>query len=341
MQQLQLILSNPFHQDWNEMSANDPGKFCNSCAKTVVDFSAMTDAQLMNYFANLKNESVCGRVHSDQVQRTITTLPQPRKKIFDYWQYALSMLLLLGKGQQSRAQSGGVNIQQFGTSAEASSKKLHKVLASSEVQRIQIVDEKMEPVSGASIKFESGGSYLFADSMGYVSLSKSHAEDSIFITAIGFKNKVVNVKDIAGGIINLDADKLLLDVVKVSALATSRTSCSMTLGWTSYRVIRTPGFKDTLQNIVNRINPSIAVFPNPVARGGLVNLSVKLKNAGRYSVYITDVTGKLLSAQDYIAADKKSIRQIQIASQWSAGIYFVIVTDDKGKNIGKEKIVVM
>ncbi len=34
------------------MSPNEQGRFCSSCAKTVIDFSIMTDAQLILYFEN-------------------------------------------------------------------------------------------------------------------------------------------------------------------------------------------------------------------------------------------------------------------------------------------------
>jgi hypothetical protein len=59
------------NQDWNMMEQRHEGKHCNSCQKTVIDFTVMTDAQLANFFK--KNTSnVCGRFYDDQLDRQIT-----------------------------------------------------------------------------------------------------------------------------------------------------------------------------------------------------------------------------------------------------------------------------
>jgi Secretion system C-terminal sorting domain len=57
-------------QDWNMMEQRHEGKHCNSCQKTVIDFTLMTDTQLANFFK--KNTSnVCGRFYDDQLNKQI------------------------------------------------------------------------------------------------------------------------------------------------------------------------------------------------------------------------------------------------------------------------------
>ena len=34
-------IENPCHENWNLMSRNQKGRFCDSCNKTVIDFSKM------------------------------------------------------------------------------------------------------------------------------------------------------------------------------------------------------------------------------------------------------------------------------------------------------------
>ena len=36
---IQLQLTKPCHENWNTMTANEQGRYCQSCCKTVVDFS--------------------------------------------------------------------------------------------------------------------------------------------------------------------------------------------------------------------------------------------------------------------------------------------------------------
>lgn len=40
----------PCHEDWDAMTPNENGRFCGSCAKTVVDFTNMQTAEIQRYF---------------------------------------------------------------------------------------------------------------------------------------------------------------------------------------------------------------------------------------------------------------------------------------------------
>ncbi|MBS1618046.1 MAG: hypothetical protein JST76_05985 [Bacteroidetes bacterium] len=53
------------------MTATERGAFCHSCSKEVIDFSAMTDSELLSFFAGGK--AGCGRFRTDQVGVPITS----------------------------------------------------------------------------------------------------------------------------------------------------------------------------------------------------------------------------------------------------------------------------
>ncbi len=53
------------------MTATDRGAFCQNCSTEVVDFSAMTDSELLSFFAGGKTG--CGRFRTDQVGVPITS----------------------------------------------------------------------------------------------------------------------------------------------------------------------------------------------------------------------------------------------------------------------------
>jgi len=67
---MQLSIPEPCHEDWAEMTPTDKGRHCASCVKTVVDFTKMSDAQVL---AHLKQASgnTCGRVRNDQIERPL------------------------------------------------------------------------------------------------------------------------------------------------------------------------------------------------------------------------------------------------------------------------------
>ena len=65
----------PCHEDWGNMTPNEQGRHCSSCAKTVVDFTGMSDEQVKYFFLDKKEERVCGRFHNEQLHRITIELP--------------------------------------------------------------------------------------------------------------------------------------------------------------------------------------------------------------------------------------------------------------------------
>lgn len=73
---LKISIPTPCHEDWNAMTPNERGRHCNACAKTVVDFTTMSDDAVKHFFINKKEGSVCGRFHNQQLHRISIELPQ-------------------------------------------------------------------------------------------------------------------------------------------------------------------------------------------------------------------------------------------------------------------------
>ncbi len=62
-------IDNPCSENWENMTPSERGRFCNSCSKQVVDFSVMSDADIVAYFKKHKN--VCGRFAEEQLDRNL------------------------------------------------------------------------------------------------------------------------------------------------------------------------------------------------------------------------------------------------------------------------------
>jgi hypothetical protein len=52
MKKMQLTIHEPCHENWENMSQEDQGRFCSACKKTVVDFTGMSDRQVIAFFKN-------------------------------------------------------------------------------------------------------------------------------------------------------------------------------------------------------------------------------------------------------------------------------------------------
>ena len=100
-QAIQLTVPKPCEEAWDNMQPAQGGRHCASCQKVVIDFSRMTDAQLLDYFR--KNNGGCGRFTSEQLDRVIKEVVVPRS---NWWaRVAAGILVLLGLGKNAEAQN--------------------------------------------------------------------------------------------------------------------------------------------------------------------------------------------------------------------------------------------
>ena len=75
---LQLQVPTPCHENWENMTATERGRFCASCQKQVIDFSNKSDREIAMFFKKPSTGSVCGRFMEDQLNRDIEI---PKKRI--------------------------------------------------------------------------------------------------------------------------------------------------------------------------------------------------------------------------------------------------------------------
>ncbi|WP_291721202.1 carboxypeptidase-like regulatory domain-containing protein [Bernardetia sp.] len=78
---MKINLPKPCHEDWNKMTQEDKGRFCGSCQKIVVDFSVMSDKEIVNYFKEYKGNNTCGHFKKNQIDRTLKQ-GTPRRTFF-------------------------------------------------------------------------------------------------------------------------------------------------------------------------------------------------------------------------------------------------------------------
>lgn len=62
-------IPSPCNANWNAMPTDGKGRFCNSCDKTVIDFTKMTNPEIQKYFTdNSANGMICGHFKFHQVE---------------------------------------------------------------------------------------------------------------------------------------------------------------------------------------------------------------------------------------------------------------------------------
>lgn len=91
--QFALTVPTPCHEDWNNFTLTQKGKFCGACQKEVIDFTVWTDDEIKQFFKR-SSQATCGRFKQNQLktyQETVTTT-----KTSSAWAAFVAFLMLLG-----------------------------------------------------------------------------------------------------------------------------------------------------------------------------------------------------------------------------------------------------
>ncbi len=95
---IELSIPTPCSQNWEEMSVNDAGRFCDNCNKTVIDFTHYSDQQLADFFKRSKGK-VCGKFKDDQLEKPLHALQNSQNRSLP--QLLISAALVIGLGNNA------------------------------------------------------------------------------------------------------------------------------------------------------------------------------------------------------------------------------------------------
>ena len=129
---MRLSIPTPCTQDWEAMAPAGQGRHCAACQKVVVDFSRMTDEELVTWMQTRAGQEICGRLETGQLGRElVSALPLVRKQPWWSWARvsaaagALWLVLAGSSGnQQVQAQNKAQHSQRL--AAKDSRLKHHK-----------------------------------------------------------------------------------------------------------------------------------------------------------------------------------------------------------------------
>lgn len=291
---LQLTIAEPCHENWDNMSSVDKGKFCGSCQKQVIDFTSMSDQQVAQFFKKPGTGSVCGRFMTDQLDRDIA-IPKKRIPWIKYFFGFLLPALFVSKASAQKNNKAYVSAtkdtvrtpitSEFRTLGmvlpknimAVENEKKNDLITKSDPKPVLfktticglVANENGDPIPYASITTGVKGFGVVSDENGVFSLPVSHlSKDSLLnVSSAGYNYTTVKVDiDDASGsklVINLKENK---ELVKCIVAAANDARSEIIAGTVSYVVkdneIATSEILAQPGAAVNKIS----VYPNPVIR---------------------------------------------------------------------------
>jgi hypothetical protein len=337
---IHLHIDTPCHENWAAMTPTDEGRFCQACTKQVVDFSTMTDQQIL-YYLSKSSSNICGRMGDDQLGRPlIPAAEQPKTKW--WWTLLMPLLMVFDRAAAQKKpllmKQGEVAMRPVDT-ARACHDRVAPVIATAHYTISgTVIDEKGVPVAGASVMAEEWGKGTMTDSQGSYTLTADTYTDTVNITAsfIGYTSVKKQVK---ATIASLDfalplAEAAMLQEVIVRGYPSIKKG-GIRMGGMSTRCTITTR-KDTVWSALRKV-PSFFVYPNPVQKGQ--QLTVTTKELNDYMLQVISGSGAVLYTQSYYNA-KGVPQQVAVLPNWASGLYYVRLMAERNKKQYTEKILV-
>lgn len=72
----------PCHEKWESMRPVDGGAYCEACSKVVVDFTRLSDAELIKVFTQKRSGELCGRFLNSQLERSYKTTEKESQRSY-------------------------------------------------------------------------------------------------------------------------------------------------------------------------------------------------------------------------------------------------------------------
>ena len=169
-QKIQISIPEPCHKGWQNMTPVEKGRFCASCQKTVLDFTHLSDNEIIKLVT--KNDNLCARINVFNLNRNLIKT-KTKSNYFGY--FATTVLAFLGLGTES------VIAQEIPVVEQTDFKYLNKV--SDSVKKITVsgrVTYDGNPLPGAIIKIKGTKNSTNTDQNGKYTIEVNQGEILIF-----------------------------------------------------------------------------------------------------------------------------------------------------------------
>jgi hypothetical protein len=332
----QLQIPEPCHESWEKMSPVEQGRFCNSCQKAVVDFTGMSDTQLIDYFKRPSAGSVCGRFNDDQLERDIR-IPGKRMPWLKYFLNFLIPALFIStkaKSQGAPRLTGDTILVETKNDRKArcESSKDEK----SELIKLTgvVTNEKGVGLPFASILIKNSNIGASCDSNGYFELKSEFLPKLVLVAScvdyLPAEKEISNVNEEAIEI-RLGANPALSEIV-VTSFGTVKGR--YTSG--AYSIIKY-SYLQKVKNIFT--GDSINVYPNPVTSGSEVKIDLKMKMPGEYNIGFYNIQGQLVKSSSIHVENGRYVFGFPIPAV-APGSYILKVTNKRSGKQHTKKIIV-
>lgn len=333
---LHIHIPEPCHENWADMKPDEKGRFCLSCQKTVVDFTYMTDRQVLEYFSNYTG-STCGRFLPGQLNRDIKVGVQKPNRWYKYvLNFFVPALFLANKAvAQGRVLKKDTIVCTPGKAASQTRPDEEKIVTMGFLPMPavniegQVVDENGTPIPNAFVIVKGRNQSTLSGVNGNFYLKAALSRTvTLVISSVGYETKEVRINTSAG---------TAKPVVVLATLHTALTGEVVVVGRIKKKQ---PIFHKFNRAIADRLHRrSLVLYPNAARTGSVINISYKL-DKGNYFIRVFSITGQVLQEERLNIDVKAANTSFRLHNTIIAGQYVVAIFNDKGKRVTSGQLTV-
>lgn len=319
-------IPSPCSEDWNNMKEVPGGRHCESCSRNLVDFSALSDTQIISLLTSGKK--ICGVFTEDQLHKTYTIPAKPIPWLKYFFAVTIPAMLWSVKSTAQKALKANTVIN------SSPSRLTKSILLKNEFTFSgQVLDSSKHPVSFATVM--AGNNMIAADAEGFFSITIKKAAPHITVSAAGFDSKTLSInKDQSDGIIILSSANGMLDNVIVTGNSFRRHS-KYAAGFVCYRK---NSFYHTL--LPAKRDTTMLIYPNAVTGNGELHIRFSDALSGEFIAEVLSFSGQLLQ-RDLLHLKKKTKETLITLHHLLPGVYVIRVIDTKSGKRWSEQLVVI
>ncbi|TYB79698.1 carboxypeptidase-like regulatory domain-containing protein [Bizionia myxarmorum] len=227
---LTITIPEPCHENWNNMSPNEKGRFCKACDKIVHDFTTKTNEQIVKTI--MDHGQVCGRFKTNQLNKELV-YSRKSKNSFRTILASGFFSMLTFSSYRSLAQTKPETVQTDSIKAPSVlGKPAVSILHSNKISGT-ILDETNLPLPGANVVIKNKTIGTQTDFYGNFEI-EAKVGDIITISFIGYETKEVTVALNQSYKFSLDIDSDVLGGMVITSYGASYSKSPLSPAKSTY-----------------------------------------------------------------------------------------------------------
>lgn len=318
---MELYIPEPCHEDWSQMTSVEKGKFCGQCQKQVYDFSTLSDAELIRFFEK-RSAPICGRLHQDQLQRTMVKNKKAPSWANLFFRMTLpAFLLSLKAGAQKEREKVKTEIAPAPILPCNLMHREEKVQNEKTIKG-RVMDEKGKPLPYVAVFIKGSHRQTITDTAG--SFTLHYASDqpiTLLASAVGFQSVETVVQNPSVEIVMALTQRMLAGEVVIVGYINSKPAKRIPL----------------LTQLRDTVFQRFSVYPNPVKGGGVITLKSRQLEKGKYTASLYTASGQAVLVKEVTFLAKEKIIKLALPGT-SPGLYTLHLTNGSAGYTKKIKI---